>query len=40
MKENKVRCNDCDTIHFEYENEYVFECTKCNTDEFLMDIKW
>jgi len=38
MKEYKVRCNNCDTIYFEYENEYIFECSECETDEFLMDI--
>ena len=39
MKKYRVRCNNCDTTYFEYENEYIFECSICETDEFLMDIK-
>jgi len=33
-----IRCNNCDTIYFEYDNQYVFECSKCKTDDYLMDI--
>ena len=37
----KVRCNNCMKIYTEDpENyEYIFECIKCNTEEYLIDIK-
>ncbi len=37
----KVRCNNCMTIYIEdTENyQYIFDCPKCETDNYLMDIK-
>ena len=36
----KVRCNNCMKIYTEdTENyEYVFECIKCNTEKYLINI--
>jgi len=32
-----IRCNDCDTLYEENEINIV-ECTKCKTDEYLMEL--
>ena len=33
-----VRCNNCYTIYEEEYDDYIVECEKCNSEEWLMDI--
>lgn len=33
----KIRCNNCMTVYTEDADNQVTTCTKCETDEFLMD---
>lgn len=37
-KEQLVRCNNCMAVYVEHEYELVFECSKCETEDFLMDL--
>ena len=34
----RVRCNNCMAVYIEHEYELVFECSKCETEDFLMDL--
>jgi ribosomal protein L37AE/L43A len=38
MKNNKVICNWCDTMHIEDMYNQVYECKECGSDKHLMEI--
>jgi len=35
---NLVKCCLCDVVFNEYEDEMVFNCPKCDKEEYLMDL--
>ncbi len=35
----QVRCNNCETIHIEDQNNAVYECTVCKSDDYLMTLE-
>lgn len=35
--EQEIRCNMCYTIYKETEDNQIYDCTKCDSDKYLME---
>ena len=38
MMMNKVMCTMCDVTFLEYDDEPMFSCMECGSEEYLMDL--